>query len=59
LLIGKGIFTKNEFVEMVKVLDREMQLKSKLASGVRKQTSKPPFVLYSHNPFLFNPSGSS
>jgi uncharacterized protein YqgQ len=28
LLIDKGIFTKEEFLEMVKVVDREMRRKS-------------------------------
>jgi len=27
LLVGKGIFTKEEFLEMVKVVDREMNRK--------------------------------
>ena len=31
LLAGKGIFTKEEFLEMVKAMDREMKGKKKVA----------------------------
>jgi len=31
LLVEKGIFTKEEFLEMVKVVDREMKRKKKVA----------------------------
>jgi len=29
--VGKGIFSKEEFLEMVKVVDREMKRKKKVA----------------------------
>ena len=35
LLVEKGIFTKEEFLEMVKVVDREERLKRKIRSGVK------------------------
>ena len=31
LLVEKGIFSKEEFLEMVKVVDREMKRKKKVA----------------------------
>ena len=31
----KGVFTKEEFLEMVKAVDREIKLKRKLESGVK------------------------
>ena len=34
LLVEKGIFTKEEFLEMVKVVDREMRRKSKGRIGI-------------------------
>jgi len=38
LLWEKGIFTKDEFMEMVRAVDREMKLKRKLESGEKMQT---------------------
>ena len=35
LLIAKGLFTKEEFLDMVKKIDQEMKLKMKLESGVK------------------------
>ena len=35
LLIAKGLLGKEEFLEMVKVLDKERKLQRKLESGVR------------------------
>ena len=32
LLVEKGIFTKDEFLEMVKAVDREVKMKRKLDS---------------------------
>ena len=33
LLIEKGVFTKEEFLEMVKVVDRKMKLKKRIKQG--------------------------
>ena len=35
LLIQKGIFTKEEFLDTVKVVDQEVRLRRKLESGVK------------------------
>jgi hypothetical protein len=35
LLIGKGIFSKEEFLQVVKAVDQEMKLKRGLASGIK------------------------
>jgi hypothetical protein len=34
LLIAKGLFSKEEFLEMVRLVDQETKLKRKLESGV-------------------------
>ena len=36
LLIEEGVFTKEEFLEMVRKVDREMKLKGKQESGVKR-----------------------
>jgi hypothetical protein len=33
LFVEKGLFTKEEFLEMVKVVDREMKKREELANG--------------------------